>query len=369
MRSARDDVDLIVVGGGVIGLSAAWRASVAGLSVVLLEREALGAGASSVAAGMLAPVAETEFGPAGREVLDLGLRSAEMWPSFAAELTSASGIEVPIYSAGTLLVARDADEARELDRQIQLRDSLGLPTRRLRPSEAREMEPALAPTVRLALEVPNDHSVDPRVVLAALRVACERAGATLMEGREVREVLSEPAGERVSGVLLGDGQRLHARSVLLALGAWTSQIDGLPEGERPEVRPVKGQIMRLRDPAGPGMLQRVLRYEGGYVVPRGDGRYVLGATVEEQGFNPHPTAGGIHDLLREAWELLPGISELEIEEIAVSFRPGSPDNLPRVGPGGVQGLIWATGHYRNGVLLSPITAELVLQALRSEAPA
>lgn len=372
MRSEHDDVDLIVVGGGVIGLSAAWKARLSGLSVMLLEREHLGAGASRVAAGMLAPVAETEFGPAGREVLNLGLRSAAMWPAFAAELEAASGVEVPIYQAGTLLIARDADAARALERQIALRDSLSLPTRRLRPSEARAREPALAPTVRLALEVPNDHSVDPRVVIDALGVACQRSGVDVREHCEVQAVATEQDGdgtERVSALLLSDGEQLRARRVLLALGAWTGEIGGLPDGERPEVRPVKGQILRLRDPAGPGLLRHVLRYEGGYIVPRGDGRYLLGATVEEQGFNPHPTAGGVHDLLREAWEVLPGISELEIEEIAVSFRPGSPDNVPLTGRGGVEGLVWATGHYRNGVLLAPITAELVMEALGDEVPA
>ena len=169
--------DVLVIGGGVIGLAAAWRARERGMTVTVLERETIGGGTSRVAAGMLAPVAEAEFGEAARRLLDLGLRSADMWPAFAQELQSAAGQDVGFLRTGTLLLARDADEARELERQIAFRDSLGLTTNRLRPSQAREREPALAPTVRLALQAPDDHSVDPRLVLAALRTVGASAGS------------------------------------------------------------------------------------------------------------------------------------------------------------------------------------------------
>jgi hypothetical protein len=151
--------------------------------------------------------------------------------------------------------------------------------------------------------------------------------------------------------------------VVIAAGAWSGQIEGLPADARVPVRPVKGQILRLRDPAGPGLLRRVVRFEGGYLVPRADGRYVLGATVEERGFEQHPTAGGVHELLRDAHELVPGVSELEIEELCVGLRPGTPDNAPVIGAGALEGLIWATGHHRNGILLAPLTAELVVGLL------
>jgi glycine oxidase len=362
--------DVLIVGGGIIGLAVAWRARERGMSVTVLERDATGCGASHVAAGMLAPVAEVEFGESARRVLELGLRSASMWTAFATELEAASdGTEVGLRRTGTLVVARDDDEARELERQIAFRrDSLGLDTTRLRPSEARELEPGLAPTVRLALEAPDDHSVDPRLVLVALRRACVAAGVELREYAPVERIELDGEDTRVTGVALENGERVEAGQVVVATGAWTAQIEGLPEHARVPVRPVKGQILRLRDPAGPGLLERVVRFVGGYLVPRGDGRYVLGATVEERGFESQPTAGGVYEMLRDAYELVPGVSELEIEELGVGLRPGTPDNAPVIGSGAVEGLIWATGHYRNGILLAPLTAELVVLEL-AEVPA
>jgi glycine oxidase len=351
------------VGGGIIGLATAWRARQSGLTVTLLERGDTGQGTSHVAAGMLAPVAEAEFGEAGRRVLDLGLRSAALWPAFAAELEEASGIAVGLRRSGTLVVARNADEARELERQIAFRDSLELSTERLLPSAARAAEPALAPTLRLAFSAPDDHSVDPRLVLAALRRAGVAGGVELREHAPVAGVELDGGGERVTGVRLEDGERVSASSVVLAAGAWTSQLEGLPAHARVPVRPVKGQILRLRDPAGPGLLGRVVRFHGGYLVPRGDGRYVLGATMEERGFELAPTAGGVYELLRDASELVPGIGDLQIEELSVGLRPSTPDNAPVIGPGALQGLVWATGHHRNGILLAPLTAELVAREL------
>jgi glycine oxidase len=358
-----ETVDIAILGGGVIGLAIAWRASRLDVSVAVVERDALAHGASHVAAGMLAPVSEVEFGEAGRRMLDLGLRSAEMWPDFAVQLAEESGVAVELHRTGTLLLARDADEARELERQIELRESLGLAVRQLRPSAVRELEPALAPGIRMALEAPDDHSVDPRVVAGALAAACQRGEVRLFEHAGAAAVLLEDGVLR--GLRMADGSPLHARVVVLAAGAWSGAVEirGLDESARPPVRPVKGQLLRLRDPAGGGLVSRALRYEGGYLLPRGDGRYVLGATVEEQGFNAARTAGAVHELLRQAWEVVPGIAEMEIEEICASFRPGTPDNLPLIGPSGVDRLIWATGHYRNGILLAPLTAELVVDAL------
>jgi glycine oxidase len=363
------EVDVAIVGGGVIGLAVAWRAREKGLSVTVLERGEIGMGASHVAAGMLAPVAEVEFGEAGRAMLELGLRSAELWPEFAAELERTSGEEVGLLGTGTLVLARDEDEARELDRQIAWRDSLGLRTTRLRGSEAREREPGLAPTMRLALEASEDHSVDPRKVLVALRRACERVGVQLRERAAVASVELDDAAMRVTGLALESGERVPAGQIVIAAGAWSGSLGGLPPEACVPVRPVKGQILRLRDPAGPGLLERVVRFEGGYLVPRGDGRYVLGATVEERGFELHATAGGVYELLRDAHEIVPGVRELQIEELCVGLRPGTPDNVPVIGRGGSSspaGLTWATGHYRNGILLAPLTAELVADALAGE---
>ena len=363
MSEHTESADVAIVGGGIVGLVCAWRARLLGLSVTLLERDRVGGATSRVAAGMLAPVSEVEFGTTGRRVLELGLRSAEMWPGFARELEEAAGTGVGLLKTGTLVLARDEDEARELERRLAFRRSLGLRAERLRASEAREREPGLAPTVRLAIEAPDDHSVDPRLVLAALRRACEIAGVLIREHTAVESVLLDGSGERVTGLVLGADELVSAERVVLAAGAWTARIGGLPPDARVPVRPVKGQILRLRDPAGPGLLRRVVRFEGGYLVPRADGGYVLGATVEERGFELNPTAGGIYRLLRDAYELVPGIDELRIEELSVGLRPGTPDNAPVIGRGALDGLIWATGHHRNGILLAPLTAELVLETL------
>jgi glycine oxidase len=355
--------DVVVIGGGVIGLAVAWRAAQRGHSVCLLERDELGGGASSVAAGMLAPV--TEADPGELALLALGLRSARLWPGFAAELADAAGrgsSPVILRRCGALVVARDGDEARALERELALRRELGLAVTRLRPSTARRLEPALAPTVRLALEAPGDHAADPRALVRALAAAARRAGATLRAGTAVKRV--SVSRKRVVGVVLADGERIAAAQVVLAAGAWTGEIAGLPDEARVPVRPVKGQILRLRDPEGPGLLQRVVRFEGGYLVPRGDGRYVLGATVEERGFDTTVTAGGLYRLLRDATELVPGVHEMVVEEASAGLRPATPDNAPLLGPSGaLEGLVWATGHHRNGILLAPVTAATVVDAL------
>ncbi len=356
--------DVIVVGGGPIGLAAAWRAAQRGLGVTVLDAAGEEAGpAWRVAAGMLAPIAESDFGEGA--LLELGLRSAERFEAFCAELGDAAGRDPGLRRSGTLVVARDADDAAELDRLLAFRRELGLEVERLRPSQARRAEPALAPTVRLALEIPADHSVDPRRLVVALAGAVERAGGEVRHGAPVAGLLTE--GERVQGVELRDGETLRADQVLLAAGAATAGIEGVPDGARVPVRPVKGQVLRLRDPGGPGLTQRVIRTRTAYLVPRDDGRYVLGATMEERGWDLAPTAGGVFELLRDLWEVLPGVLELELEEVGVGLRPGSPDNLPSIGPGAVEGLHWATGHWRNGILLSAVTADLAAAGLAGEA--
>ena len=363
MGSQSQSESVAVIGGGIIGLAVAWRAAQRGLPVTVLDAGDPAA-AWQHAAGMLAPVTEAEFGEDA--LLELGLRSARDFPAFCAELAEASGRDPGLRETGTLVVARDRDEAEELDRLHDFRRSLGLDVGRLLPTQARRAEPALAPTVRLALEVSGDHSVDPRRLVAALAEAAERAGAQLRMHTNVRGVETE--GERVTGVVLEDGTSLAAAHVVLAAGAWTARLEGLPEHARVPVRPVKGQIMRLRDSSGPGLVQRTIRTREAYLVPRGDGVYVLGATVEERGFDTAPTAGGTFELIRDISELVPGVLELEVEQLGAGLRPGTPDNLPAVGAGVLEGLVWATGHFRNGVLLAPVTAELVAATVAGEPP-
>jgi glycine oxidase len=355
--------DVVVVGAGAVGLAVAWRAAQTGLRVTVLERAGkAGAGTSSVAAGMLAPISETIA--TELPLMRLGLESVNIYPQFVQELQAATGMDPGYLRCGTLLAARDADEATSLARELELRQSLGLTVHRLLASEARRLEPALAPTLRLALEIPDDHAIDPRKLTAALAQALTAAGGELRLGAPVNGVTT--SGDRITGVRLDDGSEVAAGDVVVAAGPWSSALDGIPGGATIPVHPIKGQILRLHDPAGPGMLTRVLRMTGGYLVPRGDGRYVLGATMEERGFDTTVTGGGVYDLLRNAFELLPSVTELVVDELSAGLRPATPDNLPALGPGAIPGLHWAVGHYRHGILLTPITAELVVKALVGE---
>ena len=356
--------DVAVIGGGAIGLAVAWRAAEKGLRTTVLERGEPGGGTSHVAAGMIAPIAEAKL--VERSLLRLTLASARQYPAFVAELAEASGVDPGYLSCGTLLAARDSDEAEALDRELAMRTQLGLAVRRLRASEARRLEPGLAPALRLALELPEDHAVDPRRLSVALAAAAGRAGGVVRTGSDVSEILH--TGGRISGVRLSDGERIDAGQVVIAAGVWSDSIEGIPAEARVPIRPVKGQILRLHDPAGPGLLTRVVRMQGSYIVPRGDGRYVLGATSEERGFDTTVTAGAVFELLRDTIELVPGVSELVIDELAAGLRPGTRDNAPAIGPGSLPGLHWATGHYRHGILLTPITAEIMAAALTGEEP-
>jgi glycine oxidase len=363
MPTMHSQADVLIVGGGVIGLAVGWRAAQRGLRVEVLERGEPGAETSAVAAGMIAPVAEAD----AREpaLLPLALASARAYPAFVAELEERSGLDAGYLECGTLMVARDEDEARALARERQIRERLGLTVTPLTPSRARALEPALAPALRGALELADDRAIDPLMLTRALAAALARAGGRLRRAA-VAEVLV--CGERAAGVRLAGGERLQAGQLLVAAGPWSGSLEGLPPFARVPIRPVKGQLLRLRDPSGPGLLTRVLRMQPGYLVPRGDGRYVLGASVEERGFDRSITVGPVYELLRDAIELVPGLSELQIERILAGIRPGTPDNLPAIGPGALERLHWATGHYRHGILLTPLTAELAVAALCGEPP-
>jgi glycine oxidase len=352
--------DVVVVGGGAIGLAVAWRAAQAGMAVTVVD-QAPGRGASWAAAGMLAPVTEVHYGE--RQLLALNLAAAARWPSFAAELEEAAGQPVGYRPGGTLAVARDADDNATLEDLYQFQLRCGLEVERLRSRECRQLEPGLAPSIRGGVLAAGDHQVDNRALVQALVVACERAGVRLVEGR-VAELAVE-GGQVTGAVLAASGERLAAGTVVLAAGCWSGGIGGLAAQALPPVRPVKGQLLYLRGPADQPLCSRNVRGLEVYVVPRGDGRVVVGATVEEQGFDTTVTAGAVHDLLRAALELLPEVAELELAETVVGLRPGSPDNAPMLGPAGPDGLVVATGHYRNGILLTPVTAEAIAELLAS----
>jgi glycine oxidase len=361
----RAGYDVVVVGAGVVGLAIAWRARLRGLATLVVERGRAGDGASGVAAGMLAPVTEADFGE--ESLLALNLAGLERWPAFAAELSERSGHDTGYRRSGALVVAADRDDMGELRRLAELQHSLGLVSRWLSGRACRELEPGLSPRVTGGIEAPDEGHVDPAATVQALRAAFLAEGGELLEQTAVDTLEPEPGSARLAGVALGVGSRVRAERVVVAAGPWSAGLAGLPPDAVLPVRPVKGQILTLRLPGDqPPLAQRLVRTPRCYVVARADGRVVVGATTEERGFDRRVTAEGVFRLLEAAREVLPGIDELELESACAGLRPGTPDNAPAVGRGAVEGLIWATGHGRNGVLLSPITADAVVAYLCDE---
>lgn len=344
--------DVVVAGGGLIGMCVAWRCAQRGLSVTVVDPQP-GSGASYAAAGMLAPVAEVTYGE--EELLALCRTSLERFPAFAEELRQITGIDVGLRTAGTLVVGFDADDVRALDELRTYQEELGLDVRRLTASQARGSEPALSTRIRGGLAVPGDHSVDARAVHRALMAAAEAAGVRLVE-RTIASLLI--ADGRATGVAMHDGTQLAASTIVAALGARTATLPGMPPVP---IRPVKGQILRMAGAADllGGTVRALVRGRHVYLVPYGDGGLIVGATVEDRGFDTTVTAGAIHDLLRDASEVVPAVSELEFVEAIARWRPGTPDNVPLLGTSSLPGLVLATGHYRNGVLLTPLTGDLV----------
>jgi len=353
--------DVAVIGGGLIGLAIAWRLRARDLAVCVLD-PAPASGASMAAAGMLAPVTEVHYGE--ERLLALNLHAAGCWPRFADELEEASGAHCGYRAIGTLAVGFDADDRAVLDDLASYQRSLHLDVEVMSAKECRQMEPLLSPQVRGGLHVKGDHSVDNRRVLGCLLEACRRAG---VEVRRSRVSSLRTAAGRVTGVQLTDGSVIGSDVVVLAAGCESGALEGVPGAMLPPVRPVKGQILRLRVPAAyqAGFLDHtvrgVMRGRSVYLVTRADGEVVVGATVEEQGFDTRVTAGAVYELLRSASILVPMVSELQFAEAMAGLRPGTPDNAPVLGPSGLNGLVLATGHYRNGVLLTPITADAVAE--------
>jgi glycine oxidase len=358
-RSTR--YDAVVIGAGLIGLSCAWRARKRGLSVLVVDREdAPGAGTSDVAAGMLAPVTEMDFGEEGP--LRANMLARERWPAFAAELEEVTGLTTGYRDTGALVVAADRDDAEALRRLHELHASLGLSSEWLTPSRCRALEPGLSPRIAGGILAPQDGSADPRATVRALAAA---AGEIEL-GVEVEAI--DHDGSSVTGVRTNAGT-IESDQVVVAAGPWSAAL--APVGEGPPVRPVKGQILELRTRgAMRSPFERVVRTPRCYLVARGDGRVVLGATVEEQGFDTTVTADGVFRLLEAAWEVLPEVGELELVSAKAGLRPGTPDNTPIVGPDAeLEGLIWATGHWRNGVLLAPSTGDAVADLLAGQTTA
>ena len=364
--------DVLVIGGGVIGLAIGWRAAQHGLQVVIADPDP-GKGATHAAAGMLAPIAEAAY--AEREIFALGQESLLRYPAFVADLQGATGLPVGFRQSGTLQVAYDSDDLAILAETRQLQESFGVHLQQLSARECRDAEPMLDPSVRGGLLAADDGSVDPRLLARALLQAADAAGARLVR-QPVTEVVC--SGGRASGARLADGSVAEARWIVLAAGWQSAGMPGLPPGIAPPVRPVKGQIIRLRTTAAmtaaglpAGLLRRtvrgVVRGSGVYLVPRESGELVVGATQEELGPDTTVTAGGMWELLRDARTLVPGITELEFADAVAGLRPGTPDNAPMIGLTELGSLVIATGHFRAGVLLAPVTADTVAGFLRTGA--
>jgi glycine oxidase len=358
-----NEPDVVVVGGGCIGLAIAWKAASAGLRVTVADPHP-GAGASWAAAGMLAPVTEVQYGE--EALLQLNLISAERYPAFVAELEEDADAAVGYRRCGTLFVGADGGDRAVLEELHNFQQSLGLEAQLLTGRECRSLEPMLTPGIRGGILAPEDHQVDSRRLTPALLTAATRRGVAVRRSAVAEVVVADG---RATGVRLEGGEVLPAAAVVLAAGCWSSSIPGPPAGSLPSVRPVKGQILHLRGPADPPFLSRnlrgVARGSHVYLVPRHDGRVVLGATVEDKGFDTAITAEAAYTLLRDAHQLLPGVLDLELAETHAGLRPGSADNAPLLGPSALPGLIMATGHYRNGVLLTPATADAMATYLET----
>ncbi|HUC58336.1 MAG TPA: glycine oxidase ThiO [Streptosporangiaceae bacterium] len=356
--------DVLVIGGGVIGLAIAWRAAQKGLRVTVADPDP-GRGASHAAAGMLTPVAEAAY--AERELFELGSASLRSYPDFVAELTAETGLQAGYRQTGTLLVGYDADDLALIREHAALRESFGVPSEPLTGRQCRRAEPLLGPAISGGLLVSDDASVDPRLLTAALLAAAAKAGAWHRPAAAVRLLTT---GDRAMGAELADGTTVLAGQVVLAAGWGSAKLAGLPPGVAPPIRPVKGQIVRLRPTTATlaaglpkSLIGQTVRglVQGSsvYLVPRDHGELVIGATQEEMGADTTVTAGGVWQLLRDARAIVPGITEFELAESVAGLRPGTPDNAPLIGPSALGGLVLATGHFRSGVLLTPVTAELV----------
>ncbi|MGC1352808.1 MAG: glycine oxidase ThiO [Xanthobacteraceae bacterium] len=349
---------VVIIGAGVVGLGIAWR--LAGrATVTVFDRGKAGAGASYAAAGMLAACCEAE--PGEEALVTLGRESQARWPAFADELLRVSGIDVELRSEGTLVLALTADDQATIAHHLEFQRRLGLPLEWLSAAATRAREPRLAGKIAGALFSSEDHQVDNRKLALALRIAAEAAGAEIREHRPVKEIIVQSGQAR--GVVLEDDTMVTADIVVLAAGAWSRTIGGLPPDRRPPVRPVKGQMLALRMDAAAPLLSHVLWAPGAYMVPRRDGRLIVGGTVEEKGFDDTITAGGLLTLLEAAWRAVPAVEELPVDEIWVGHRPGSRDDAPILGPGPLDGLFYATGHHRNGILLAPVTADAMARLI------
>lgn len=349
---------VLIIGAGAIGLSIGWELAREGIPVRLFDRGEPGQGATWKAGGMLAPDAELQFEEP--ELYRLNQESLRRWPSFVETLESETDVDLGFRTEGTLTVAPDTDHAEALDRTIRFQKQVGAEVERLSGAEARAREPFLAPHLTGAVYT-HDAQVDNRALVKALVIGLRDCDGIFHTHRTIAAVDPD---EETPAIITEDGTRFVGSTVILAAGAWSRQIDGIDPSRLPPVRPVRGQIIELqRLPTFD--LQHVVRGPDAYVVPKADGRILVGATSEEKGFDTDVTANGLYALLDGAIELVPGIRELPVRTSDVGLRPGTRDNTPLLGPSGAPGIVYATGHYRHGILLAPVTAQEIANLVQT----
>lgn len=355
-----ESTSVVIIGAGVMGLGVAWQLSKAGRRVLVLEKHHPGAGASRAAAGMLAPMAELQYDE--EPLLHFSLASQRRWPSFVEELEADAHMSVEYETSGTLLVAWDRDEAEDLKRHYEYQQSVGMQVEWRSGRGLRRLEKMLSPRIVGGIHCADDVQVSNRRYVEALEAAARAAGAEIRSGVEVKKLLFE-SGE-VRGVETQKGEKIHADMTVVAAGAWSHSLH-IPNVVSLPIRPVKGQMMALQmDPNYP-LIRHVIRrrLEGIYLVPKSDGTLVIGGTSEEMGFDDRITAYGLRHLLEHAFEIVPGIDELPIKETWVGFRPAGRDSGPLLGRSSVPGLAMITGHFRHGIQLSPLSIDVVTNAI------
>jgi glycine oxidase len=341
--------DAAIAGGGVIGGAIALELTRAGLRVAVFDRQQAGQEASWASAGIISPAPES---PAMIVTVPLAKASVSLYPEFVAQVEEISGRNVGFRAKGTLEALFSHDTKAELSTIIALHHGLGLKAEPLRAEDARELEPALSEEVEAAVLRPEEASVDNRLLTAAILEAAQRSGAEIFPGVGVKAIWRE--GNRCAGLVL-QNEKVEAKWTIIAAGCFSAAIEGI--APYAPVRPAKGQMAALR--VDDVKIERVLWSEKIYLVPRNDGRIVAGATVEHAGFDKRVTAGGVEKILSAAIDLAPGLANARIEETWAGLRPDSPDHLPILGPTDIDGLLMATGHFRSGILLTPITARLI----------
>ena len=346
--------DVVVIGGGLMGCCVAYRLAKEGTRVLVLERSIPGAEASSAAAGILGPAVES-FDNA--LALQLGRQSRELHAVLSDELDEQFGIDVGFRRCGVIKVAFSEEELAELDEQASSLQVQGVRCERWSPEELLHQEPRSNPDAKGALNIPEDAQVEPKKLLSAVALGAEREGVTFRTGSTVKAV--DVKDGRVRGVKLAE-EVIEAEQVVAAAGSWTTLIPGLPF-DAETIFPVRGQMIATQ--TRPPVFRRVVFGADGYVVTRPDGRVLCGSTMERVGFERGITFGGMTDVIRKATRIAPGLRSASIVDHWSSFRPGTPDGLPLVGETTIQGLLVASGHYRNGILLAPLTAELIADAI------